>query len=129
MSILSRNKYCWPAKTSLEVFSYYSFIFYLYFTIYILSCRKHATRISPSDCSLYTIPKDLTIYFFSLFYDNSIIFQSRGVDDSPTHRRRDCSFKNVLADSPTSRMATRRESFFDYKYLREFEAKFGTARR
>jgi hypothetical protein len=31
----------------------------------------------------------------------------------------------ILVDSPTRRVG---ESFFDYEYLREFEAKIGTAR-
>jgi hypothetical protein len=39
---------------------------------------------------------------------------SRGVVDSPTHWRRNFSFKNSLADSLTRRV---RESFFDYEYL------------
>jgi hypothetical protein len=69
---------------------------------------------------------------------------SRGVDDSPTRlvgelatprlaesgSRRlsespSFSFKHSKADSPTHRVG---ESFFDYEYFREFEAKIGTAR-
>jgi hypothetical protein len=36
------------------------------------------------------------------------------------------SFKHSKADSPTRRVG---ESFLDYKYLREFKAKIGTARK
>jgi hypothetical protein len=53
---------------------------------------------------------------------------SRRLSDSPSF-----SFKHSKADSPTCRVGespTRRvgESLFDYQYLREFEAKSGTAR-
>ena len=70
---------------------------------------------------------------------------SRGADDSPTRRVEELatprlaesgsrrlsdspsfSFKHSTADSPTRRVG---ESFFDYEYLREFEAKSGTARK
>jgi hypothetical protein len=43
--------------------------------------------------------------------------ESRRLPDSPSQR---------VADSPTQRIG---ESFFDYEYFREFEAKIGTARK
>ena len=43
--------------------------------------------------------------------------ESQRLPDSPSRR---------VADSPTRRVG---ESFFDYEYLREFEAKSGTARK
>jgi hypothetical protein len=46
---------------------------------------------------------------------------SRRISDSPSF-----SFKHSKADSPTRRVG---ESFFDYEYLREFEAKSGTAQK
>jgi len=45
--------------------------------------------------------------------------------ESPT-RLAEFSFKHSKADSPTHRVG---ESFFDYEYLREFEAKIGTVRK
>ncbi len=45
---------------------------------------------------------------------------SQGVDDSPT---RQVIFKHSKADSPTRWVG---ESFFDYEYIGEFEAKSGT---
>jgi hypothetical protein len=78
VSNLSRNKYCWPAKTSLEVYSYYSFIFFcILLNTYSPVVNMPREFLLHAVCSLYTIPKDFTIYFFPLFYDNSIIFQSR----------------------------------------------------
>ena len=62
---------------------------------------------------------------------------SRRLSDSPCfsfkHSKADPLTRRVgesstprLADSPTQRVG---ESFFDYEYLREFEAKSGTARK
>jgi len=60
---------------------------------------------------------------------DSPISRVRGVADSPT---RQVFLLNIqkpsrgVKDSPTHRVG---ESFFDYEYLREFEAKSGTARK
>jgi hypothetical protein len=51
---------------------------------------------------------------------------SRRLSDSPTLRLVEFSFKHSKADSPTRRVGV---LFFDYEYLREFEAKIGTARK
>ncbi len=54
------------------------------------------------------------------------------VGESPTLRLAESSFKHSKADFPTPRLAESEscrvgESFFDYEYLREFEAKSRTA--
>ncbi len=67
---------------------------------------------------------------------------TRRVGESPTLRISEFFFKHSKADSPTRQIGesstprlakseSRRvgESFFYYEYLREFEAKIGTARK
>jgi hypothetical protein len=54
-------------------------------------------------------------------------YPSRGVDKIAYRYKCFHTFKSIngVAASPTRRVG---ESFFDYEYLREFEAKIGTAR-
>ncbi len=59
------------------------------------------------------------------FFSYSRIFIGHRLPDSPTHRLSDSPNWEVV-DSLTWLIG---ESFFDYKYLRKFEAKFGTARK
>jgi hypothetical protein len=72
------------------------------------------------------------IFFFKYRLPVSPI---RGIVDSPYHRYREFSFKkfNIRGDiriqKMTPRIGDNGKSFFEYEYLREFEAKTGTARK